>query len=145
MKVEKEAQVSVEQLFDVVITSLKNDYEQNTAKPLFDADLQPGLTYLKSFGKNQQNQVKVTLIAFKKPSLYEVMFSSNRGKQTVTYGFTRVSKDESMITYQQTLSEADVFQKANHFLLNRLFKKSMKRQIETQLKALINQARNAST
>lgn len=144
MKVEKKVQVSVDKLFDVVTASLKNDYEQNTSQPLFDDNIQPGLTYLKSFGRNQQHQVKVLLTAFEKPRLYEVVFSSNRGKQTVSYCFSSLSKDESTITYQQKVSEADFFQKANNFLLNKLFKKSIERQIDAQLNALANQAKNSS-
>ena len=47
MKIKKIGQVPIEQLFAAIGRSLKEDYQQNTGRPLLDQDIQEGLTYVK--------------------------------------------------------------------------------------------------
>lgn len=131
-----------EVLFKAIEQSLLDDYVQNTKKKATVADLKPGLSYIKHFGKNDQNSTKVTLVEFKHPYHYEALFSSNRGKQTISYHLEAVSETETHITYRQMLEQTTPLQKANDFLIGLLFKKGLKRQIEAQLGALVNYAQS---
>ncbi len=142
MKITKVGEASIDQIFKAIKASLKDDYFKNTKTELDDHAIKPGLTYLKQFGKNNQNSVRVTLKEFVAPSVYTIVFSSNRGQQDVTYQLKAVDENHTEITYSFHSQPKDLFQKGNDFLMKRLFKKSMERQSEAQLEALIRYSKN---
>ncbi|WP_242257807.1 DUF3284 domain-containing protein [Streptococcus thoraltensis] len=142
MEITKTADVSIKALFQVVTESLKRDYQENTLKKLKKEDIIPGLNYIKTFGSSKQNQIKVIVERFEIPNQYDVSFCSNRGKQTISYHFQELEANKTLITYVQNLQASDIFQKGNHFLMNTLFKKSIEKQTQAQLEALVMHAKS---
>lgn len=137
MKISKTGQVSIEQLFATVRQSLKDDYQQNTGSFLLDQDIVEGLTYTKIFGDKGQHSVKVTVEEFTPPKCYAVCFHSNRGKEHVCYRLEDLGNAQTRIEYSCEMEAGDIFAKGNYFLMKKFFSKSIKRQAETQLEALI--------
>ncbi|MCU9533638.1 DUF3284 domain-containing protein [Streptococcus sp. CSL10205-OR2] len=137
MIVTKQGDVPQKALFEAIVSSLKKDYYESTKKILEDSDIKTGLTYIKSFGAKNQHQVRITLEHFEAPSVYGVTFSSNRGKQHISYLLEEKAPQTTLITYQQENEITDVFQKANQFLMEKILKKSLERQIDAQLTGMI--------
>ncbi|MEQ9809305.1 DUF3284 domain-containing protein [Streptococcus jiangjianxini] len=145
MEITKTADVSITALFQVVTDSLKKDYHDNTLKKLADEAIVTGLNYIKTFGSSQQHQIKVVVESFDAPNQYVVSFHSNRGKQTISYHFKELEANKTLITYVQDLQASDIFQKGNRFLMNTVFKKSIEKQTQAQLDALIMHAKALDT
>ncbi|MGQ7330280.1 DUF3284 domain-containing protein [Streptococcus suis] len=140
MEITKTYPVSIDRLFEAIVTSLKEDYRQNTGEEPAEVDLVAGLTYQKRFGEKHQHSVQVTLLELTSPSLYSVRFSSNRGKETMTYQLTPIDEGHTGIQYSYGVEAADFFTKANYFLMEKLMAKSLERQTEAQLDALVRYA-----
>ncbi|HEM6453245.1 DUF3284 domain-containing protein [Streptococcus suis] len=137
MKIKKIGQVPIEQLFAAIGRSLKEDYQQNTGRPLLDQDIQEGLTYVKTFGDKGEHSVKVRVEEFLAPYRYAVCFHSNRGKEHVRYQLEDLGNDQTNIEYSYEMEAGDIFVKGNQFLMEKIFSKSIKRQTNAQLEALI--------
>lgn len=137
MKMTKVGQVPIEQLFATIRQSLKDDYQQNVGIPLPDQDIKEGLTYVKTFGEKGQHSVKVLVEEFTAPYTYAVCFSSNRGKEHIRYDLQDLGDQQTQIDYSYQMEAGDVFVKGNYFLMEKLFSRSLKRQTEAQLDALI--------
>ncbi|CQR25052.1 hypothetical protein BN1356_01395 [Streptococcus varani] len=125
-------------IFKAITKSLVDDYVQNTKESLKEEDLRPGLSYIKYFGNKNQSSSKVTLTALDSPNLYEVVFSTNRGKQTISYQLESISDTETQICYSQKVEQGTFAQKTNDFIAGLFFKKGLERKIEAQLTALVN-------
>lgn len=141
MIIRKAVDVSNKQLFQAITSSLMDDYHQNTLSQLHLDQLQEGLSYIKYFGKNKQNNVRVTVTAFESPKVYAASFSSNRGLKKLSYQLEDLGNGKTDIIYEFEMISDDVFQKANRFLMQFLLKKSLIRQTEAQLQALVNYAK----
>ncbi|HFI0027837.1 TPA: DUF3284 domain-containing protein [Streptococcus suis] len=137
MKISKIGQVPIERLFATIRQSLKDDFQQNTGYTLQDQDIIQGLTYTKVFGDKGQHSVKVIIEEFSAPNCYAVCFHSNRGKEHVCYRLEDLGNAQTNIEYSYEMEAGDIFVKGNHFLMEKLFSKSIKRQTEAQLEALI--------
>ncbi|MBJ8325302.1 DUF3284 domain-containing protein [Streptococcus pacificus] len=137
MIVKKQGDVSQKALFEAIVASLKKDYYESTKTVLVDSDIKVGLSYIKTFGSKNQHQVRITLDRFESPNVYGVIFSSNRGKQHISYFLEETSPQSTLITYQQENEINDIFQKANQFLMEKILKKSLERQINAQLSGMI--------
>ncbi|ABP91038.1 TPA: DUF3284 domain-containing protein [Streptococcus suis] len=137
MKISKIGQVPIERLFATIRQSLKDDFQQNTGSILQDQDIIQGLTYTKTFGDKGQHSVKVTVEEFTAPYCYAVCFHSNRGKEHVRYQLEDLGNDQTNIEYSYEMEAGDIFVKGNQFLMEKIFSKSIKRQTNAQLEALI--------
>ncbi|MFC5631322.1 MULTISPECIES: DUF3284 domain-containing protein [Streptococcus] len=138
--VSKTTHLSPETLFAVLKKSLKEDYIANTQQNLADSDVKEGLTFVKNYGKNHQNSVRVLVSSFVENHRYEALFSSNRGSQVILYELTPLGDGKTMLRLKQETIPASFVQNLNDYLMSFLFKKSLKRQLSAQLTALINAA-----
>ncbi|HEL2420697.1 TPA: DUF3284 domain-containing protein [Streptococcus suis] len=137
MKISKIGQVPIERLFATIRQSLKDDFQQNTGSILQDQDIIQGLTYTKTFGDKEQHSVKVIVEEFTAPYCYAVCFHYNRGKEHVRYQLEDLGNDQTNIEYSYEMEAGDIFVKGNQFLMEKIFSKSIKRQTNAQLEALI--------
>lgn len=138
--VSKSSNISSDKLFYVLKQSLKDDYTDNTQKGLLDKDIKEGLTFIKRFGKNEQNSVKVVLTSFIENKLYEAAFSSNRGRQIISYEIDTVTENECIVKLKQETVPSSIAQKFNDKIISILFKRSIERRLSAQLTALFNVA-----
>ncbi|MGL6299964.1 DUF3284 domain-containing protein [Streptococcus iniae] len=141
MIIRKEVDVSRNQLFKAISLSLMEDYHQNTLTHLQPEQLREGLTYIKHYGKNNQHNVRVTVTAFEAPKKYPACFSSNRGLKQLSYRLEDLGHQKTAIVYEFEMISEDIFQKANQFLMQILLKKSLQKQTQAQLQALVNYAK----
>lgn len=138
MKVSKTFEGQAARIFQGIVLSFQQDYYQATNIELSEGDIQPGLTYIKHFGKNNQNSIKITVIEFESPQKYAVEYSSNQGKHFVSYELKDLDESHVEITYYQYHQTEGIFQKLNAKLMNIFFKNATRRKIEAQLKGLVS-------
>lgn len=141
MKVSKVGKVPIDRIFEVVLQSLEDDYQENTGKVLEPYDRTAGLSYVKCFGDKNQHTVGVKVLKLEQPNLYKVHFQSNRGDEFITYEFQAINEEETQVSYAYDFVATDWFGKANHFLMTKLLTKSLERQFDAQLQALIRHAK----
>lgn len=144
MMITAEGDVSITQCFKAILSSLQEDYHENTLTQLPPAELKAGLSYIKHYGKNKEHNVRVLITALEAPHLYAACFSSNHGLKTLSYRLEALGEDHTRITYCYDYQPLDVFQKVNQLIIGKLFKKSFKRQSQVQLAALIQYAKQLS-
>lgn len=140
MKVTRIGTVPIARLFETLLRSLQADYQENTGELLGLQELQAGLTYIKQFGDKNQHSVGVKVLELQEPSLYRVHFQSNRGDEFITYECQALNQEETQVSYAYDFVAKDWFGKANHFLMSKLLTKSLERQFDAQLQALIRHA-----
>lgn len=80
VEVAKVLNVPIEDVFDAITLSFKQDYYANTDMELVDEEIVEGLTYIKKFGRNNQNSIRLTVKEFVRPTHYCVVYGSNQGK-----------------------------------------------------------------
>lgn len=140
MKVTTVGKVPIDRVFEIVLQSLADDYQENTGEVLEPHERTAGLSYVKRFGDKNQHTVGVKVLNLEQPNLYKVHFQSNRGDEFITYEFQALSEEETQVSYAYDFVARDWFGKANHFLMSKLLTKSLERQFDAQLQALIRHA-----
>lgn len=143
MLVTRTTDLPKEALFNVIKHSLKMDYQAATGQLLHDKDIRSGLSYIKTFGKNSQSSIKITVDVFQEPDCYAVLYSSNRGKQLLTYQLMTLADGQTEISCRQAVLTQGLLQKANQYLTTILFKKSLEKRLEAQLQGLIVSTKQA--
>lgn len=141
MEITKEFDVTPEQVFRTIQQSLQQDYFDNTGEELLVENIASGLQYIKCFGKNKQNKVKVSIKEWRKNQCYCVDFISNRGTHRMCYQLVPVDENHTEIIYSEELLQSGFFQKANTKFLTLFLKKSFLLRMDAQLEALIKQVK----
>ncbi|HEP1264788.1 TPA: DUF3284 domain-containing protein [Streptococcus pyogenes] len=141
MIISAEGDVSVHHCFEAMLISLQEDYRQNTLRQLSRDDIKAGINYVKHYGKYKERTVRVLITALEAPQLYTACFSSNHGIKELAYQLEALGENRTRITYSYDYHPLDIFQKANQFIVGKLFKKSLERQSQAQLAALIQYAK----
>lgn len=136
VEVTKVLKVPIEDVFDAISLSFKQDYYANTNIELQDDEIVPGLTFIKKFGRHNQNSIRLTVKEFTKPTTYQVLYSSNQGKQEVKYVLRSLDNQQTEVTYQQEHQSLGLFQKINGWLMDKVFAAGVKKKIEAQLTGL---------
>ena len=142
MEITKEFEVTPEQVFRTIQVSLQQDYLENTGETLPLDKIAAGLQYIKYFGKNKKNKVKVIIQDWLENQCYCVEFISNRGTHRMSYQLTAVDANHTEIIYSEELIQSGFFQKANTKFLKLFLKKSFELRMNAQLEALVKQAKS---
>ncbi|MDQ0222812.1 DUF3284 domain-containing protein [Streptococcus moroccensis] len=137
MEVQGRYHVDRQKLFTFLLDQFREDCRQNTGKELALSDIQPGFSFIKSFGKNQSNQVKVTVLELESPRLYKVQLKSNRGESLVVYEMEEQGA-ETQVTYREEMEADGRLQGLNYKLLYPFLKKRMQKQMKSRLDYLIS-------
>ena len=140
MEISKVYPITSDSLFSVIKTSFIKSYEEYSGEPLSDDELRSGLEYVVSFGKNHENESKISLNQFRAPYLYEIEVASNRGKTKIRYELEE-SQDQTKITYKETTEFPDLFSKLNYYLLYPFMKRRFKTKIEENLAFIYEEAK----
>lgn len=136
MEVSRVMNVPIETIFDAITLSFKQDYYANTDIELSEEAIVEGLSYIKRFGKNNQNSIRITVQTFSRPNEYAVIYSSNQGKQLVNYRLKVMDDEHTEVIYTQSSQPLGFIQKLNAWLMEKLFKSGVAKKAAAQLKAL---------
>ncbi|HLR92336.1 MAG TPA: DUF3284 domain-containing protein [Atopostipes sp.] len=143
MEITKTYPLTSDSLFSVIVNSFKTSYEEHSGEPLLDTDIQSGLEYVVSFGKNKEQQSKVILQQFKAPNLYETAVHSNRGKTMMRYELTEISEEQTKVTYVETTEFSDIFSKMNYYMLYFFMKRKFQKTMEQNLDFIYKEAKKS--
>ncbi|MCW6662568.1 DUF3284 domain-containing protein [Aerococcaceae bacterium NML190073] len=141
MEVTKTYEIAPQEVFDLLCDSFCEDYRANTGEFLEATAITEGLTYLKSFGKNNAQQVKVVVQAMTAPTLYDVAIHSNRGVTRITYHLQAIDDTHTEITYSEAAEQAGFLTGWNYKLLAPFMRKAIEKRMATQLDSIVNYAK----
>lgn len=136
MFVIKEMNLPINVIFDAIVLSFRQDYYASTQEDIEEEAIKPGVTYIKYFGHNNKNSIRLRVKEFSRPELYQIVYSSNQGKQIITYHLKELEPDLTEVTYEQESEGEGFFQKANTWLMDKVFSGGVKKKVEAQLTAL---------
>lgn len=138
--VTKSCQIPAEHIFSILKESLRKDFQQNTDKLLLDFELKEGLTYIKHFGTNHQNSVRVLVTEFQENQSYKAEFRTTRGSQIISYEIVPKDSNTNCLILSQEIKSKALLQRLNDYIMSIFFRKSLERKLSAQLLALINNA-----
>lgn len=130
MKYETVLEVTKEELYDVIITSLLED-ARLSVPTIQQEDLQVGFQYEKVLNgmMKQQALVKVTVKELHKNHLYAVDFESLKGMTSIRYLLEDDSKGVKVIYEEDFISESKMTQ-LNYKLVSKFYKKKSYKKLE---------------
>ncbi len=143
MEVQGRYHVDSQRLFTFLLEQFREDYHQNTGEDIALSAIQPGFSFIKSFGKNQSNQVKVTVLEIESPRIYKVQLKSNRGESLVAYEIEE-RDSETLVTYREEMEADGRLQGLNYKLLYPFLKKRMQKQMKLRLDYLMSHLKTES-
>lgn len=141
MEVTKTYEIVPQAVFGLLCDSFCEDYRANTGELLEATAITKGLTYLKTFGKNNAQQVKVIVQAIVEPTLYDVAVHSNRGVTRITYRLQAIDGTHTEITYSEVAEQAGFLTGWNYKLLAPFMRKAIEKRMATQLDSIVNYAK----
>lgn len=122
--------VNDEDLFEIMERSLLQEVNAQGKKQYKSSDIGKGFSYMKKSGKRQ---VKVQILNWKKPSLYEARFTSEQDMIEVAYQLDRVNDKEVDVTYKEVYRKKG---KDKSTFATRLVEKKAVKQAVRMLKAV---------
>lgn len=132
---------NAEDFFSILRNSFKADYQDNTKKIIKNKDIQPGLKYKKTFGKDGKSSALVEVESMDYPSHYRVRLESTRGANIIEYIVTKEGEDEIAVTYREEYINTGMFTKLNNKLLYPLFRKKFEQRMELQVDSLVRHSK----
>lgn len=129
-------------IFETLVASLQADYQQSTGRELTISEIKPGLTYKKRFGKQNENEILVSVRGFESPNFYEVAISSNRGLQLLSYHIEEVTEKQVRLVYSEDYLPETYWQNLNYKILLPLMKKGLQKRMFGHLEQLVNVTNN---
>ena len=136
--------VSKEEFFNFLSTSIIQDIETSTGIKIEKEDIVPNYTYDKTI-KNKMGRagdVKVTIVDYKPFEKYTAKFTSYQGENSISYYIEELKEDRINATYTEEYIAADKIKALNFKMINSLYKKRAISKSETILKNIENYIQN---
>lgn len=122
--------VSQEAFFDFLYSSIIQDVKESTGQTISKKDVKSGYSYDKKLKTKvgKMGGAKVTIVAFKPYKKYRAEFTSNQGKNIISYQVERLEDNKIEVVYGEDFIAADKMKAWNFKLINLFYKKqSIKR------------------
>lgn len=144
MQVSLDLDVSKEEFFEFLYSSVINDIKESTGKTLSKEDIVKGYQYDKNL-KNKmgrEGEVKVTILEFEPYKKYIAEFESNQGKNIISYDVKSLNDGKVNVIYSEEYIAPDKLKAWNFKLVNLLYKKKSIKRAETILKNIERYIKN---
>ena len=135
MKVEKLVEVPASKIYDLMVASLISDYEEATKEKLKKSEVKEALTYVKHFGKDKTQSVRVRVNELVENETYKVSISSNRGLQEISYQL-KDEEEGTRVLFEEEYLPSNRFYRWNYQLLFPFFKRSLEKRMLLQIQKL---------
>lgn len=139
-EVKADLKVSKENFYNLILASLKYDYNENI-KDSADVEIKPGLNYYKQIqygDKLVKSLFKVTTLLPNK--LYEAEISNQYGEMLIRYLLEDKNNKQITVTYQEEFLSEEVIEKKGFstWLINRRRKKAIVKALKTMERQIIS-------
>lgn len=124
----------LEDFYALYLELFQEDYQRATGQTLLLSEIKEGLSYVKRFGKKEEQSVKVSLQQLVEKECYAVAIQSNRGVQFLTYRLEEVGENQVEIVYTEDYLPEGRWNKLNYKLLLPLMKQSLEKRMLLQIK-----------
>ena len=135
-----EARLSVRGSGSAIYQALRElfqkDYQTATGQTIQLEAIQEGLTYIKHFGQQGEQSVRITLGELIPNQRYTVAVQSNRGRQWITYQLLPLEDGRTEVTYTEDYLPEGKFQEWNYRLLLPLMRKGLEKRMTLQIEKL---------
>lgn len=123
-------------VYQTLLELFQADYLAATGETIAQEDIKEGLTYVKHFGKQQEQSVRITVGELLSNQRYTVAVQSNRGVQWLTYQIQPLEAGQIEVTYTEDYLPEGKFQQLNYKLLLPLMRKSLEKRMTLQIEKL---------
>ncbi|MGT2965442.1 DUF3284 domain-containing protein [Streptococcus acidominimus] len=123
----------LEAFYALYLELFQEEYQKATGKSLLLSEIREGLSYVKRFGKKEEQSVKVTLQQLVENECYAVVIQSNRGIQYLTYRLVDVGEDQVEIVYTEDYLPEGRWNQLNYKLLLPLMKRGLEKRMLLQI------------
>lgn len=128
-------------VFKTIVEQFIKDYVDNTGQVITSNALTAGVSYQKTFGKNNQQQMSVQIDNIVENQCYAVSIFSNRGVSQMVYELADINEGVE-IRYTELYYPKNKWYAWNHKALFWIMKKQMARIVSAQLDALVTYTKN---
>lgn len=126
MQVKKKMTATPEEMYELLMTSLKHDIEQSIGQEIKLEEIKTGYSYSKKLMNKLGRQANATanLTNIEKNRAYEAAFVSARGTNTISYTIDKVDDTTIEVTYEEGYEPATAAQGVNHKVMSWFYKRS---------------------
>jgi len=138
MEVEVKIKGTADELFSLLMNSIKHDIESATGEDINLEELVSGYRYEKNLTNKlgKEGSATGTLTTINPPTLYEAAFQSKRGINRLSYKLEQLDDDTLHVTYSETYEPVDKNSELNFKFVNLFYRRSFRRRSTQMLKLM---------
>ena len=131
MKVEVAIEATADELYSLLMTSVKHDIEQAINQEISLEELVSGYTYKKKLTNKLGNEANATgiLTKIEKPHVYEAEFITGRGINRIAYHLEPLEDGYLNVTYSEAYEPVSKNAEVNFKIVNFFYKRSTKKRM----------------
>lgn len=133
MEIVRKMKVSVEFLYETILTSVLSDIQSQTGKKLTEKQLQ-GFEYEKTFSKHAKATIRIEEIT--KNKAYQYRTTSNKQDFIVSYKLRPLDDGSCELHYTEQMESFGYLQKINDSLIGLIWSPLKKRRFNEMLKQI---------
>ena len=123
-------------IYQTLLKLFQKEYQTATGQTIQLEAIQEGVTYIKHFGKQGEQSVRITLGELIPNRRYTVAVQSNRGRQCLTYQLLPLEEGRTEVIYTEDYLPEGKFQEWNYRLLLPLMRKGLEKRMTLQIEKL---------
>ena len=127
---------SASTIYQTLLELFQKEYQTATGQTIQLEAIQEGLTYIKHFGKQGEQSVRLPVGELIPDKQYTVAVLSNRGRQWLTYQLQPLEDGRTEVTYTEDYLPEGKFQEWNYRLLLPLMRKGLEKRMTLQIEKL---------
>jgi len=138
MEVEVKIKATAEELFSLLMDSVKHDIKQSTGKDVKTKELVSGYTYSKNLTNKlgKEGAASGVLTIIEPPFVYEAAFTSSRGVNRLSYKLVPLADGMLNVTYTEIYEPINRNSELNFKFVNFFYRKSFKKRITHMIKMM---------
>ena len=138
MEVEVKIKATADELYSLLMNSVKHDIERATGQDISAKELVSGFTYKKKLTNKLGREANATgvLTRIEKPHIYEAEFTTNRGINKVAYHLESLEDGYLNVTYSESYEPRNKNMDINFKIVNFFYKKSTKKRMIGLIQAM---------
>ena len=131
MEVEVKIKATADELFSLLMDSVKHDVEQATGQDISLEELVSGYTYKKKLTNKLGKEANATSVLTKieKPHIYEAEFTSGRGVNRIAYQLDPIEDGYLNVIYREEYEPVNKTAEINFKVVNFFYKRSTRKRM----------------
>ena len=138
MEVEVKIKATSDELFTLLMDSVKHDVERATSQDISLEELVSGYTYKKNLTNKLGKEASATSILTKieKPHIYEAEFTSSRGINRIAYHLDPIDDGYLKVNYREEYEPVNKNAEINFKIVNFFYKRSTRKRMTRMIQMM---------